>query len=271
MIPCELFQRHVGAFVDGELDPATHIEFEEHVAGCRSCRESLDFEGSYRSIVAEAMEAPAAPESLRERVLISLDAEPEPERAAVRMTPLPLRYALPIGAAAAVALTVGALNLRGADEVEEASVASLEDVVRLHSSRLPADVSLQQKEGEGTPGGDQAVSSWFRDKVEFPVRPAEFARRDVRLVGARLSNVRERRAAALYSELQGGRRLTVVVTDANVAEGDEAQLGNAQVITRDVRGYAVPVRREAGLTYAFTGDVDRDTLMRLAASARVRY
>ena len=36
MIPCELFQRHVGAFVDGELDPATHIEFEEHVAGCRS-------------------------------------------------------------------------------------------------------------------------------------------------------------------------------------------------------------------------------------------
>jgi hypothetical protein len=38
-----------------------------------------------------------------------------------------------------------------------------------------------------------------------------------------------------------------------------------------VRGYPVPVRREAGLTYAFTGDADRETMLRLAAQARVTY
>jgi len=38
-----------------------------------------------------------------------------------------------------------------------------------------------------------------------------------------------------------------------------------------VRGYTVPVRRQDGVTYAFTGDLDRRSLLRLAATARVRY
>jgi hypothetical protein len=105
------------------------------------------------------------------------------------------------------------------------------------------------------------------------VRPAEFESRDARLVGARLSNVRARRAAALYYELSNGRRMTVVVTDAPMEDdaAEPVQLGNRSLFYRDVRGYPVPVRREAGLTYAFTGDADRETLLRLAAGARVTY
>ncbi|MEM9069679.1 MAG: anti-sigma factor [Myxococcota bacterium] len=260
MITCELFQRHVGAFVDGELDPATQIDFEQHLANCEHCAEHVRFEGTYRKHVQAAMPPVAAPASLRERVLVNLDQASPAADNVVQVVPLRLRYALPLAGAAAVALAVGAaVNT----DVEQAGVAALEDVVRLQSAQLPADVTV-----EAPAAPVQRVSSYFRDKVEFPVRPAEFASRDIRLVGARLSNVRERRAAALYYEVQGGHRLTVVVTDASV---DEPEPTNQGVVVRDVRGYPVGVRTHAGLTYAFTGDVDRDTLARLATSARVRY
>lgn len=269
MIPCELFQRHVGAFVDGELDPATQIDFERHVAACPQCNELIEFEVAYRGHVREAMDEPvAAPAGLRARVVANLDT---PRDDVVRIVPLRMRYALPLAGAAAVALAVGVVTSNEA--VDQAGVAALEDVVRLQSAQLPADVSVESSPTQMTPPV-QRVSSYFRGKVGFPVRPAEFASRDVRLVGARLSNVRERTAAALYYELNSGQRLTVVVTDADVSADEDEEEGNPvgqRVIVRDVRGYPVGVRTHGGLTYAFTGDVDRDTLQNLAASARVRY
>ncbi|MEZ4249389.1 MAG: zf-HC2 domain-containing protein [Polyangiales bacterium] len=263
---CELFRRHASVFVDGELDPATQLELEQHAASCTACRDHLAFEHAYRLHVRDALAAPViAPASLRERCLVALDREPE---ATLRSSSASRRYMV---ASAAAVLVVGVVALgQNFRRTEEDVSASLEDIVELHSSRLPADVAVATKEAEPPVA---AVSRYFRDKVAFPVRPAEFESRDVRLVGARLSNVRARRAAALYYELSNGRRMTVVVTDApmdsDVAE--PVQLGNRSLFYRDVRGYPVPVRREAGLTYAFTGDADRDTLLRLAAQARVTY
>lgn len=260
---CTLFRRHASVFVDGELDPKTQLELEQHAASCASCRDHLAFEHAYRLHVREALVAPvSAPASLRERCLLALDREPERKAAPSR------RYAV---ASAAAVLVVGVValgqNMRHASDED---VASLEDIVALHSSRLPADVAVPTKEPEPPM---VAVSRYFRGKVAFPVRPAEFESREARLVGARLSNVRARRAAALYYELSNGRRMTVVVTDAPMEDdaAEPVQLGNRSLFYRDVRGYPVPVRREAGLTYAFTGDADRETLLRLAAGARVTY
>src|SRR5690606_27891138 len=110
---------------------------------------------------------------------------------------------------------------------------------------LPADVRAEQP---------HQVERFFRDKVRFPVRPADFRRRDARLIGGRLSNVRDRRAAALYYDV-GGRRVTVVVFDG--PEPFENGAFRARMLGRElyyqqVNGYTVPVRRQDGLTYAFT-------------------
>ena len=45
---CRLVRRHLGAFVDGEIDPATQIEFERHLEACPGCQERLAFESSLR-------------------------------------------------------------------------------------------------------------------------------------------------------------------------------------------------------------------------------
>ena len=38
---CALVQRHIGALVDGELDPATLVDFDRHIAACADCQELL--------------------------------------------------------------------------------------------------------------------------------------------------------------------------------------------------------------------------------------
>lgn len=293
MITCEVFRRHVGAVADGEVDPDTQIEFEQHLATCGPCRVHLSFARGFKQRVREAAEQwPGAPADLTDRIRKALDAEdarriaalpgvpvgasqtdrPPLGMAGVRLLPLKAKVAVP-AAAAAVALAVLAAreggNPLGLEEslTVDASAAGapsiFEDVVRRHSSEHPAEVS----------GPPTTVASWFRGKLRFPVRPIEFTTaRDVRLVGARISNVRDREAAAFFYVV-GGHRVTVMVFEPPVPVDRLARRANIRgrgVYYGLAHGYTVPVVEYDGLTYAIAGDLDRRSLLMLAANARVR-
>lgn len=277
---CETVDRHVGAFVDGELDGRSVLDIEDHLISCEVCDERVAFELASRELIREAMTAEsasdngrAAPAGLSDRLRNALDEEDS------NVTSLDSRRdelsnwrpgwrVVPAAAAAAVVIFAGSAYLAQS----ETSEAALADVVRVHSADLPSDVRLSEAQSRDDQHDDAAatarVAHWFEGKVGFPVRPAEFERRDVRLVGARVSNVRERQAAALYYMVDG-RRMTVVVTDQSVGGADEVQVNGQRLRYEQVSGHNIPVREAAGLSYAFTGDVDRDTLLHLAASARV--
>ena len=278
---CRLVRRHMGALVDGELDPATQIDFERHLEICVECQEFHAFERAMREQVRESCGNVEIPAEVLERLRARLVAEGERESGLWRVHLLRPRYAIPVAAAAALLLFVAPYSqpTQGADAqgaggpLAEARLGGvpgvdamtplLRDVVRLHSSELPSDVQAPQ---------DDQVARYFQGKVEFPVRPAHFERPDVRLVGARLSNVRDRRAAALYYEVRG-RRVTMVVFDSpSPSSGPgvlKVRLRGRDVFYQDVQGHAVPVRWQSGLNYAFAGDLDRRALFELAASARV--
>jgi anti-sigma factor RsiW len=280
---CGLVRRYSDAYVDGELDPATQLDFEQHLAVCAGCQEEVAFARQMKAHVRDALSNTRAPAHLHDLVRARLDevdargatATAPAREPLVRIVPMRLKHAIPLAAAAVVLMTAsfvfssrGAVT-EGADARQAATVSSVpifEDVVRVHTNDLPADVAG---------GQPQEVTRWFRNKVSFPVRPAEFERRDAKLLGARLSNVRDRRAAALFYDV-GGSRVTVVVFDQDRQRHLDQSLRRAHLLGREVRyqqvnGYVVPVREQAGLTYAFTGDLDRHSLLRLAATARVQY
>ena len=292
MITCEILRRHVDAVVDGEVDPDTQIEFEQHLASCGPCRVHLSFARSFKRQVKEACsDAPKPAPDLASRIRAALDAE-DTRRAAsrpgapvgateapaplglagVRILPFKAKYALP-AAAAAVALAMLAAreggNPVGSEEgmtLDTAGVATgsniFEEIVRRHSSEHPAEVS----------GPPTQVASWFQGKLEFPVRPIEFSGQDVRLVGARISNIRDREAAAFYYTV-GGRRVTVMVFERPAPVDRMAlhtSVGGHGVYYGVSHGYTVPVVEYHGLTYAIAGDLDSRSLLRLAATARVR-
>lgn len=292
MITCEVLRRHVDAFVDGEVDPDTHIEFETHLASCGPCRLHLAFARSMKSQVKEACGSSSAPPDLAARIQRALDTEDARRAAAdpsapvgaseqagpplglggIRLLPVRARYAVP-AAAAAVALAVIAAR-EGGNPIEmtgesESLVASattptgsmFDDIVRRHSSEHPAEVV----------GPPTTVASWFRDKLDFHVRPVRFSNPDVHLVGARISNVQDREAAAFYYDVRG-RRVTVMVFEPPEPVDRIAvhtRFGGQGMYYGRAHGYTVPVVEYDGLTYAFAGDLDRESLLRLAASARL--
>lgn len=282
---CALVQRYVDAYVDQELDPGTQFEVERHVDVCAECQEQITFARAMKEHVRSAVSSTRAPIDLAARIRGSLDdAEREAQPAPlIRIAPMRLRHAIPLAGAAAVlmaasfALSPSAAELaaeapavlpKGARDASIQSATTIpifEDVLRVHANDLPADVGGTQP---------QEVTRWFRNKVSFPVRPARFERRDARLLGARLSNVREQQAAALYYDV-GGNRVTVVVfgqPDRRMHDGlSRARFLGREVRYRQVRGYTVPVREQEGLTYAFTGDLDRQSLLQLAATAHVQH
>ena len=272
---CRLFRRHLDAFLDGEVDPATQIEFERHVSSCAGCQEQFAFERAARSANKEVLSAVRAPDALRARVMETL-ASPVPaqkDAPLIRVFMLPARYSVPMAAAAVVLFLAGGVimpRFHNASAVTAASAGLpiFEDVVRLHSAQLPSDVA--------NPAQDQ-VLSWFRDKVEFPVRPAAFeGNPDVHLLGARLSTVGQHRAALLYYDVHG-RRMTVVMY-ARPEPNDDAsapgvyieKIRGRTVAYKRVGGYTVSSMQHDGVTYVITGDMDHDALLRLAASANVR-
>ena len=299
---CRLFQRHVDAFLDAEVDPTTQIEFERHLAACAGCQELLAFERATKRSTKLALSGLTASDALRERLAARLASEPrhapsdahapsfaaglaqdDGRRPFFRIYTLPKRYAIPVAIAAVAAVVIGAVGRGvGGDRsatsesdvmaAEAGSLPLFEEVARLHSTPLPADVSDPR---------DEQVVSYFRGKVEFPVRPAAFPNGNAKLVGARVSNVRERRAAALYYEVRGRRMTVVVYSDPRMRSQAQTQvlLGGRGVMVervngrpvahRRVGGYTVSAMQYDGLTYALTGDMDERTLVRMAATAQI--
>ncbi len=273
---CRVVKRHVDALVDGELDSSAQIEFERHMAGCVICREHAMFAQSMKRATRSALGGVKAPEHLRLRVLTALDAAPVPVRSVASEVPETApraaklhesrlaRYALPAAAAAVVALGFATQTDDSQETVslQAAAVPVFEDIVRRHEREHPPDVA----------GSPQQVTSWLNHhKLEFAARPIDFGRSDVELLGARLSNVREREAAAFYYQVHG-HRVTVMVFEPppeTFRGADHVRLDGHDLYYRTVHGYTVPMMQMGGLTYAFTGDLDRDQMIRLAASARI--
>jgi anti-sigma factor RsiW len=269
MTSCRVVRKHVDALVDGELDSTAQIDFEKHLSGCVICREHADFSRSMKAANKTALAGVRAPAHLRLRLLTALDSAPRPApRPEAPPPPRPesrlARYALPAAAAAVVALAFAAQTDDTADDaLAAAAIPVFEDVVRRHSSDHPPEVH----------GSAFQMSRWFQRKLEFPARAVEFSRPDVQLVGARLSNVREQDAAAFYYQVHG-RRVTVIVFEPppdTLRGASRVEVDGHELFYRTVHGYTVPMVQVDGLTYAFTGDLDSQSMIQLAASAHVGH
>ena len=271
---CRLLIDHLDAYVDGELEPSTVIDFEQHLDTCSGCCAELRLTRLLKQGVAERGAGPSAPGSLAVRVERVLDEVDADTRSRDRLGPS-LYQAVAI--AAAVLLFFGySVNTDTApgDEVDQASILPIfRDIVDRHVDALPAEIQ---------PAKAEEATSWFRGKVGFRVRSVRFDEPRVRFMGARVSHVGNRRAAKLYYKV-GGHRLTMVVfkstpslrrmlsseAGASGLGARRVRVGGRVVTYRNVHDYTVPIIEHNGIAYAFTGDLDQEELLRLVASAHL--
>jgi anti-sigma factor RsiW len=265
---CEETRRYVDAWVDGELDVSAAIPVEMHVAHCSICRAEADMIRSIKSSLGSLREQDAAPPALRSRISALL-AEDDDAQARAYSASQKRRHAA--GFMLAGAALAGFVLATGRHDADRAGVQSaslgfggtlLDDIATRHARELPAEVR----------GGQPAeVANFFRGRMDFPVHPVWFRGVPANLVGARISNVRDRMAAALYYDL-GGRRMTVFVFDGALMPRDGFGVMRATVGRRDIyvgnsHGYTVAFSERNGVGYAVATDLPPQDAVRVVATA----
>jgi anti-sigma factor RsiW len=269
-VTCADVEKLVHPYVDGEFDTVERVAFEAHLAGCRTCRELVGFQTSFKASLRARVRRPEPPPELRGRILGALD---QADAAGDGPAPPLWRRAIPLTAlaaiAAAVALFVGtSLSSRAASPI-------VEEAVRGHEKHLPVEVG----------GTEENVKSWMVGKVSVPVRPPRIDRsaRAV-LVGARLHHLRNRDAAQLVYRITDGQgrpggdaQVTVYVFDAEgvplegrrqvVMTGRGGAGAARELYTGESHGHSVVLYRDRGVGYAFTSDMGPEELIRLVSAS----
>jgi anti-sigma factor RsiW len=270
---CDETRRYVDAWVDGELDPGAALFVETHVARCASCREEAEAIRSIKGALSASREGHAAPGSLRARLLAALDAE-EQQKAAVEQAARRRKHGTGFVVAGA-ALTSLALatgwrgSVNGGGPVAGAAMMPplLDDIAQRHARNLPSEVSGSQPE---------QVANFFTGRMDIPVRPVHFRGVPAQLVGARISHVWDRMAAALYYDV-GGRRVTVFVFDSAVlpqafdaSSFQPIRVNNQPAYLGNARGYTVVVSERGGVAYAVASDMPVNDTLGIVARADIQ-
>jgi anti-sigma factor RsiW len=259
---CVELSRSVEAFLDGEFEPREQAEAEAHLAGCERCRALTEAEAArlegLRATLRQAMgpTSPAgrAPAALRQRVSTALARERRPLWRRI-LSPVPLATAAACAAGAMVVLA----SHGGGD-------ALVEEAVRKHHRGLPLEVTTASV-------GPEAITGWFAGKLDFKPTPPRFQETGAKVVGARLSHLREYPAAYIRYDLPHGQAGLFIVDDPErrfEATGREVQVGPRTLRVVNARGYNVAVWRQDGIVYSLVSDLGEDDLFQLVRDAQAR-
>jgi anti-sigma factor RsiW len=263
---CAELARSAEALLDGEFDERERAEAAAHLGGCAACRRMVESLERTRSAVREKLRAALgpgslrgrAPAALRARISEALDRERLPwwRRA---LSPLPLAAAAACAAGAALVLYTHGNGDLLADEA-----------VATHSRDLPLEVVAASV-------GADSVAGWFKGKVDFNTRPPDFRKDDLQLLGARISNIRDRPAAYMRYELRprgpagpSGHLGLFIIDDPGrqlASGGRKVQVGPATVRLVNARGYNVAVWRRDEIVYSLVSDLDERALEGLVEKA----
>jgi anti-sigma factor (TIGR02949 family) len=245
---CQVVQKMLQFYLDGEFDEEDRWALEQHLASCPDCRARADYEHRFRRAVRARVALPAAPDGLRQRAVELVEQGPTPRRVPRRLIwgTVPAAAALALVVSFTWAVTSGFMPL-----IDEA-------VVR-HSRQPPVEVDSADS---------GVVEDWFRSKVDFHVALPRFERRQLALVGARLSNLAERQAA-LVRYRHGGRQFSLfVISDSGVdIDGQHCRrVQHREYCLSELRGYTVASWRARGLVYSMVGESSQDDLLRVLAA-----
>ena len=250
---CQAFEAGLGPYVDGELPVSETAAADAHAAECRRCAELARRERELRQLLRRQPREAASPE-LRARIVARL--RREARRAALRPWIL-----APTLAAAAAALVVAVF------------LPALRPSVSLVSDLVDKHIAYAQIErpAELASADPAEIVEWFRERAGLQVTVPDYSPSGIRLVGARLAETHERRAAYLLYE-KGRTLLSVFMVDAG---GRDAELAGSRVsyrgheyVTHERKGYRTVSWTDGRVLYGLVSMLDYDALLECADRLR---
>ena len=178
----------LGPYRDGELDLATCLKLEEHLAGCPLCRQKLEGEQAVVGFIqSEAPRFPVSP-FLKTRIQAALREE-KPSSATIpwwnHFSPAWTFSGLAGAAVVLALLAVGFFSTQGIPELDQEAVAN--HVRSLQVNHLMDVASTDQ----------HTVKPWFAGKLDYSPPVVDLAPSGYPLVGGRLDVLDHRNVAAI--------------------------------------------------------------------------
>jgi len=192
-VNCELTQRYVPGYLDGELDLVRTIEMESHLKGCPTCAQELETLKALRGALQRSALAYAAPSALRERIQTSLRASSRADVQERKLKWASLNIWQLAGAFALLALisiTSWQLTARFRAPSVDQQIAA--EVFASHVRSLEANHLMDVASTD-----QHTVKPWFDGKLDFSPPVEDLASDGFPLVGGRLDYLEGREVAAL--------------------------------------------------------------------------
>jgi mycothiol system anti-sigma-R factor len=248
---CAEFEASVGPYVDGELGPEATLEASSHLAQCPQCRGRLEQERRFRQLLRRQPRESAPPEL---RASIQASIRRRARRGAVR----------PWLAASAVA--AAALLLAIALPAVRTPPSLVSDLVDKHIAY--AQIEQPAEFASPNPG---AVEAWLRDRGGLRTTVVDYSMSGIRLVGARIADAQEQRAAYVLYE-KGHTLLSVFMVPtagrAVALEGPSRSYRGHDYVTFERKGYRTVSWTEGRLVFGLVSMLDYEGLLECADKLR---
>ena len=210
---CELTQRYVPGYLDGELDLVHTIEMEAHLKGCQVCAQELESLKALRAGLQRNSLAYAAPAALRERIQSSL--REDSSRTGVREGKTGWWPSLNIWQLAGAFALLALISVTGWQLTARLRAPSIDQ--RIAAEVFTSHVrSLEANHLMDVASTDQhTVKPWFDGKLDFSPPVEDLASDGFPLVGGRLDYLEGREVAALVYQRRKHLINVFVWPDAN--------------------------------------------------------
>lgn len=250
---CREFGAQLDPYVDGELGVSETLAADAHTAECARCRHLAEQGRHFRELL-RRQPRESAPAELRARIVARV--RRSSRAAAVRP------WVIAPAAAAAmllIALLVGSRLWAPQSEV----------IARLVDKHIAYAQLEAPAEFASTDQG--AVRDWFARQAGLRVTVPDYSPAGIRLVGARIADLDERRAAYVLYE-KGHTLLSVFIAPTR---GDGAELTGTRVayrgheyVTREQKGYRTVSWRDGQAVFGLVSMLDYEALLECADRLR---
>lgn len=250
---CTEFEARLHPYVDGELPVPETAAADAHMAECPSCALLARRERSFRALL-RRQPRERAPEEFRQALVAGI------RRQARRTTAW--RWLLTPALAAAAAVVAFAVLPAG-----RTPAPLMVELVDKHIAYAQLDRPAELVSGDPT-----EVSAWFLQRAGLRVTVPDYSPAGIRLVGGRLADARERKAAYLIYE-KGSVLLSVFVvpTGREPARppGEDVSFRGHTYVKNERKGFRTVSWTEDQVLFGLVSSLDYEALLECAD--RLRY
>ena len=189
---CEEVREYLLPFIDQQLNKKASSEIETHLQSCPLCTREFETEKRIESAIKEKMVRDPAPLVLRQKLIRQIEGQ-KPRSSwwwvfsSLFQSP-PKRI---LASAAVLAVIIGSFYIY--QTVSTPYFPIFQEALKNHTNFLAGGFSLEIASSQA-----EEVSSWFQEKVDFPVSVPDFPGEEIELLGGKLIRIKDQDVVYLF-------------------------------------------------------------------------